>query len=210
VSDDPAPEPRVYTFDEFKLYYESTEKVTDRRLAANTSNYGLCSAIIIAIASLNAWALPKPEFRIGSVAATLILARMGWQLCVLWDAQIRDFKALNAAKFEVLNKMAPSVRFGPSDTRVSAEPFDREWQILKSKEAAHEIRAMGMIALQSSEAELSVPVAFLRPFQLIIAAAIAATFWSWRPMTASLTDAPMPRAAQMALAALPSASVPRP
>jgi hypothetical protein len=33
-------------FDEFKLFYESAEKVTDRRNAANRWNYSICIAIL--------------------------------------------------------------------------------------------------------------------------------------------------------------------
>ena len=95
-----------YSFDEFKLYYELTEKVTDRRLATNTWNYGLCTGIMIAVASLTTWASSRPDFRLIMLLAILILSGMGALLCVLWTGQIRDFKELNAAKFEVLNAMA--------------------------------------------------------------------------------------------------------
>jgi hypothetical protein len=41
------------SFDEFKLYYESTEKVTDRRLETNRWNYSICIATLVAIAAIN-------------------------------------------------------------------------------------------------------------------------------------------------------------
>ena len=68
---------RRYSFDEFKLYYESTEKVTDRRLATNTWNYGLCTAIMLAVAGLAGWASSRPDFRLVMLLAILILAGMG-------------------------------------------------------------------------------------------------------------------------------------
>ena len=85
---------RRYSFDEFKLYYESTEKVTDRRLATNTWNYGLCTAIMLAVAGLAGWASSRPDFRLVMLLAILILAGMGALLCSLWTGQIRDFKDL--------------------------------------------------------------------------------------------------------------------
>jgi hypothetical protein len=43
------------SFDEFKLYYESTEKVTNRRLSANTWNYSICIGMIVAMAGIIKW-----------------------------------------------------------------------------------------------------------------------------------------------------------
>lgn len=41
-----------YSFEEFKLIYESAEKVTDRRLQTNRWNYVICIAISSAIAEV--------------------------------------------------------------------------------------------------------------------------------------------------------------
>lgn len=181
-------EPGFFSFEEYKLYYESTEKVIDRRLAANTWNYGLCSAIIIAIASLGGGAFPRPEFRLGTVAAIVFLAGMGSRLCVLWTAQIRDLKALNSAKFEVLNRMAPKVRFGTADMRVSAEPFATEWQILQANQTARAVTELGTEALGSTEAEFLVPMGFRRLFQFIIVAALIVTVLNLRSMIDTLSN----------------------
>ena len=42
-----AAEKTKLSFEEFQLFYESTEKVTDRRLNANRWNYSICIAILI-------------------------------------------------------------------------------------------------------------------------------------------------------------------
>jgi hypothetical protein len=183
---------RRYSFDEFKLYYESTEKVTDRRLATNTWNYGLCTAIMLAVAGLAGWASSRPDFRLVMLLAILILAGMGALLCSLWTGQIRDFKDLNAAKFEVLNAMAPSVRFGADDALTSATPFEREWEILKSRESTREVTAMNIIALRSSNAEFLVPTAFRWLFSLIMAAALVIIVTNWTVLTNSIFDFKQP------------------
>jgi hypothetical protein len=108
---------------------------------------------------------------------------MGALLCSLWIGQIKDFKDLNAAKFEVLNAMAPWVRFGKDDDRVSASPFVREWEILKDKQATRQIEAMGIIALRSSNTEFLVPLAFRWLFLLMILAAIVVAVANWRTLT---------------------------
>lgn len=45
------------SFEEFKLYYDSTEKVTDRRIETNRWNYSICIAILVAIATITNWSL---------------------------------------------------------------------------------------------------------------------------------------------------------
>src|SRR2546421_4899522 len=127
---------------------------------------------MIEIATLASWTLSRSEFRLVTIVAILILAGMGALLCALWIGQIRDFKDLNSAKFEVLNAMAPLVRFGPTDDRISYEPFSNEWKILQNKEATREVSAMKIVALRSSNAEFLVPTAFRWLFVLIIGVAI--------------------------------------
>ncbi len=99
-------------FDEFKLFYDSTEKVTDRRLEANRWNYSICVATLGAIATIISWSIDKPEFLIMGLATIVLLAGMASLYCTLWIGQIRDLKELNNAKFSVLNEMAPFVAFG--------------------------------------------------------------------------------------------------
>lgn len=50
-----------HSFDEFKLYYDSTEKVTDRRLDTNRWNYSICIAILVAIATITNWSLTNSK-----------------------------------------------------------------------------------------------------------------------------------------------------
>src|SRR5205085_7470832 len=99
------------SFEEFKLYYESTEKVTDRRLSANTWNYSICLAVVVAIAVIFNWSVGnRPFFYVGLIAV-VILCAMAILFCSLWMGQIDDLKHLNNAKFKVLNEMAPRIEF---------------------------------------------------------------------------------------------------
>ena len=50
-----------HSFDKFKLYYDSTEKVTDRRLDTNRWNYSICIAILVAIATITNWSLTNSK-----------------------------------------------------------------------------------------------------------------------------------------------------
>lgn len=159
-------------FDEFKLFYESAEKVTDRRIVANRWNYSICIAILGAIAAIINWGLAKPSFLITSVVGVIILAGMAALYCSLWIGQIRDMKELNNAKFTVLNQMAPHISFSEvnNDERISFRPFEKEWDALKNAQIAQEVRSIKIIALKSSNIEYLIPKAFRILFVLIMLA----------------------------------------
>lgn len=165
-------EPNALSFDEFKLYYESTEKVTDRRLDTNRWNYSACAAILVGLAAIVKWGVVSSELRWVGVTAVVLLCMMAVLFCQLWLAQIRDFKKLNDAKFEVLNQMAPLIDFDPSNpNRVrSYRPFEREWSRLKDEGAVNKVRKLNIIALKSSHMEQFIP----RAFQLVFVAVLVA------------------------------------
>ena len=64
------------SFEEFKLYYESTEKVTDRRLRTNQWNYSVCVATLVAIAAILKWSLSAVILLWVGFAAVVILCVM--------------------------------------------------------------------------------------------------------------------------------------
>ena len=175
---------KKYAFEEFELFYESTEKVTDRRLSTNTWNYSICIAIIVAVASFINWGLSKPAFLIVTIISVILLCGMAVLFCSLWIGQIRDFKALNNAKFDVLNSMAPHVAFGDSDSdpRVSARPFEREWTALQKSQATQQLSDQKIIALKSSNTEYLIPKAFRILFVGIIVAMLAVVGLNWHSL----------------------------
>ena len=87
-----------HSFEEFKLYYDSTEKVTDRRLDTNRWNYSICIAILVAIAVLTRWSLTTESLIWVGFAAVTVLSTMAILFCFLWIGQIRDFKKLKIGR----------------------------------------------------------------------------------------------------------------
>lgn len=164
-----------YSFEEFKLFYESAEKVTDRRHSTNRWNYGVCLAILGAIAALTKWYLPNRPFFITAVCAILVLCGLAWLFCTLWIDQIHDFKALNGAKFRLLNEMAPHLEFDASTVGVlrSFEPFNREWAILEEMKALDNLAKSQRLAMKSSTIELFIPHALRWLFVLIAIVSIS-------------------------------------
>jgi hypothetical protein len=168
-------EPKALSFEEFKLYYESTEKVTDRRLDTNRWNYSACAAILVGIAAIVKWGVISTDLRWAGVVAVVLLCMMAVLFCQLWLAQVRDFKRLNDAKFEVLNQMARLIDFDSSNPgRVrSYRPFEREWDRLKEEGAVDRVRKLNIIALKSSHMEQFIP----RAFQLVFLAVFVALMY---------------------------------
>jgi hypothetical protein len=183
------------SFDEFKLYYDSTEKVTDRRLETNRWNYSICTAILIAIALITNWSLSNPVLMWVGLSADALLAAMALFFCALWIGQIRDFKNLNNAKFTVLNDMAPKLDFDKDNpgSVVSFCPFDREWRKLTELQALQEVGASNIIALKSSNMEYFIPKAFSALFSAILVVLIALVASHWPP--SSLAQQPSKQAA---------------
>ncbi len=197
-------EPQV-AFEEFQLYYESTEKVTERRIDTNRWNYSICTTIITVDGALLSWAIGNPQFALVSLIGVIVLSFMAGLYCSLWIAQIRDFKQLNHAKFQVLNNMAKLVKFSQEekDIRSSYQPFEKEWELLKQNNAVQEMYRTNIIALNSSNIEYAIPAAFRILFLIIILATFVIAVRNWDvimnaaslqlpPLTA--TPAPIPSA----------------
>lgn len=165
-------EQRPVSFEEFKLYYESTEKVTDRRLETNRWNYSTSVAILVGVAAIVKWGVVSADLRWLGVGAVFLLCAMAILFCELWVAQIRDFKRLNDAKFDVLNRMSPLVEFDPSSPGrlTSFRPFELEWEKLKAEGAVDKVRKLNVLALKSSHMEQFIP----RAFQIVFVAVMAA------------------------------------
>lgn len=174
---------RKLSFDEFKLYYESAEKVTDRRLETNRWNYTVCVAILIAIAVITKWSLSTVTLVLVGLAAVAVLSVMAMLFCVLWVGQIRAFKKLNNAKFEVLNEMAANLEFDldkPS-ILISYRPFEKEWTKLSETNALEEIGKSNIVALKSSNIEYFIPKAFGALFGAILLALTLMVAFNWPP-----------------------------
>lgn len=166
------------SFEEFKLIYESAEKVTDRRLTRNSQNYSISVGIVLAIAVVSNWSVSNSPYRYAGFTLIAVISVMAAVYAKLWLKQILDFKSLNTAKFEVLNEMAPLLKFGfegDEEKKVlSYEPFRREWDILKKLNALQTPRnqRFQIKALKSTNEELFVPNAF---FMIFLSTAIMST-----------------------------------
>ncbi len=148
------------------MYFDTTEKVIDRRLSLNSWNYGICLATLGAAGLLANWAVTTGGLRLVILAGIAVLAGMGCLLCVFWVGQLRDLKLLNNAKFSVLAQMAPQIKFNGGEK--SYEPFAREWEILTHQGAITKKGRLRIPVLKSSGAEFLLPRVFMTIFGLIV------------------------------------------
>lgn len=168
-------------FDEFKLFYESTEKVVDRRLSANKWNNTISTAILFSIGLILKWAVTSPDFFLPAILIILILCIMAIIHSTFWIAQIKDFKQLNNVKFQVLNNMAPCIAFSETndDSRVSFRPFEKEWDILQKVEAVEKSSNSKLITFKSSKMEYFIPKSFRVLYIFIIIMIFSLSVYNW-------------------------------
>ncbi len=172
----------VYSFQEYELYYQTTERVIDRRLALNNWNYGICATIMAAIGLITQWAVENTGFMLVVFVMDVILGVMGALLCTLWVSQLRDYKALNDAKFEILNRIAPHVRFEGGEDITSFEPFRHEWDLMKASYKRTTFKAINRLTLSSSTSELMIPMAFRWIFIVTVAVSAAILVVNWESL----------------------------
>lgn len=169
-----------YSFEEFKLFYETTEKVTDRRLSMNKFNYYVCITMLTALALTWKWTIGNEKYHFIGMALIVLFSGFAFAFSIYWYLFIVDQKNLNTAKFRVLNQMAKKLHFGPTNDYidiVSCEPFQKEWDILKGlkeknikeKEVLVKVGKKPLIATFS---EKVLPVAFSFTTLLIFVASL--------------------------------------
>lgn len=129
-------------FEQYKLFAESAEKVSDRRQSTNNYFLTLNSALLAFTGYLT-----SISFRIWHI----ILALAGISICILWILNIKSFRTLNSAKFKLLHKM---------EERLPAKLFTDEWEYL---DKGNKEGYMGF-----SKIEQGIPIVFLILYIIII------------------------------------------
>lgn len=185
-----------FSWEEYKLFYETTEKVVDRRLSLNAWNYGICMATLVACGFLGNWAAGKNELRLVLISVIILLSSMGFILCIHWIRQIKDLKLLNNAKFDVLNRMASKVRF--PEGLPSFEVFRKEWDILDSRDATTVKWGLSVKVLKSTGSEFLLPYAFALIFAIIITVLLAIIYSNIGSLTKDPFLLPSPEISQPA------------
>ena len=143
--------------EQYKLAAEMADRVSARRGAANGFYFTVSSALLATSESLS----------LATASAAGIVLACAWWL------QLRSYRNLNAAKFEVIGKL---------EQRLPARVFGDEWAILKQEPVERTVlrsRPLGrLVQPLSRHAELSVveqvvPLVFLALFAVTLAHSLA-------------------------------------
>ncbi len=109
-----------HLLEQYKLYVEMMDKVTERRGQTNTFYISLLSALLALLSLL----VNKDNslFSGDQNILLLILAILGISLCYVWHTNINSYKQLNSLKFKVINEIESQLPF---------PCYYREWEILR-------------------------------------------------------------------------------
>lgn len=106
-----------HLLDQYKIYINAAEKISDRRQKTNEFFLGLNTALL---ALLGFIATKTSQHEIGLML--FISAIAGITICYLWYRIIASYKGLNSAKFKVIHAI---------ELRLPLALYDTEWEMLE-------------------------------------------------------------------------------
>ena len=119
------------SLEQYRIYVETVEKVTDRRAQANRFYLLLHSGILTILSTVLTVFLSqemRATFPLGNQLLPLAIKTslcavsvLGMFICVLWFLTLISYKQLNRAKFKVLFEI---------EKRLSVRCFNLEWKLL--------------------------------------------------------------------------------
>lgn len=139
--------------EQYKMFVDSTDKVSTRRMTANTFfltlNTGLVGALGFAL---------RGEFKAALAFACISAAAIGIVTCLYWRRLLQSYKDLNRAKFRVIDLV---------EDQLPLRPFRIEWKMLgqgKDPTKYHE----------ATKIEMTVPVIFGAVYVVLAIGAVVA------------------------------------
>jgi len=105
---------KTHLFEQYKLYVDSAEKISDRRQNANNYFLTINTAFISLIGA---------SFQCSHLSEARILAIVaGLVLCIEWGSLINSYKQLNTKKFEIIHEIENSLPLSL---------YNHEWETLE-------------------------------------------------------------------------------
>jgi hypothetical protein len=109
---------REHLLEQYKLYVEMADRVSQRRTQANAFYVSLLLALL-------AWLTFLADRDFSSAAEDAVLVGTGIAgifVCFIWYVHIRSYRQLNSGKFKVIHEMEQLLPF---------PCYDREWELLE-------------------------------------------------------------------------------
>ena len=110
-----------HLMEQYKLYVEMADRVSQRREQSNRFYAGLMSAIIALLVVMARFGVSGDNWMI----ALLVAGIFGTILSIIWYVNLGSYRALNSAKFNVINGMEPQLpHAGYTDEWAQLRPPD--------------------------------------------------------------------------------------
>ncbi len=144
-----------HLLDQYKIYINATEKISDRRQKTNEFFLGLNTALL-ALLGFIATKTSQPEITMMLGVSEVA----GITMCYLWYRIIASYKGLNSAKFKVIHAI---------EMRLPLALYDTEWEMLGRGEDKK-------IYWPFSHIELHVPKIFIAIYVALLISIIPLAF----------------------------------
>ena len=112
---------QIHLLDQYKVYVEMADRVSQRRDQSNRFYAGLVSAIIALLVVMGRLGVSGNNWNI----ALLVAGIFGVSLSVVWYINLGSYRALNTAKFRVINGM---------ESQLPYAGYKEEWAYLRPAE----------------------------------------------------------------------------
>ena len=112
---------QTHLLDQYKLYVEMADRISQRRDQSNRFYAGLVSAIIALLVVIGRFGVSGSSWSAALLAAGLF----GACLSVIWFINLGSYRALNTAKFRVINEMEAQLPYAG---------YTEEWAYIRPRE----------------------------------------------------------------------------
>ncbi len=140
--------------EQYKLYVEMADRISQRREQSNRFYVALLTSLAALLVILARFGLDTENDAGGFLKAVILaIGALGSVLAIIWFVNIKSYRQLNTAKFQIINRMEKQLPFaGYSD----------EWELLRPKSGPSRY-------FQLTRVEQFVPLAVFALFAVITA-----------------------------------------
>jgi hypothetical protein len=114
-------------FEQYKLYVEMTDRISERRGHTNTFFISVTAALFAAMGTLTTIAVDDKggPHRWALFLLAALVSFGGIAICGIWRQLLQNYQKLNTAKFEIINQM---------EKKLPTNGFSTEWKLLQTKQ----------------------------------------------------------------------------
>ena len=123
---------QAHLLEQYKLYVEMTDRIGQRRDQSNRFYATIVSALVALLAIL----ARLGAFDVVWAGALLAAGIFGAILSVIWILNIRSYRVLNAAKFDIINDIERQLPYAG---------YTKEWELLRPKDAPAKYLQLGIV-----------------------------------------------------------------